>query len=134
MRKLTGVAMVLALGLLLGLAGPPSAVSAPADRWDVEGKFLVETFTGQKRGRTVVSGYVHNLKYQHARVRLEIEGLDAQGNVVGIQPGFVDNVVPVGSRAYFEVPGVIPSAVTYKAYILWYDWVGESRGDFAQFK
>ena len=131
MRHRRVVGVLLAVGLILGLTGPSTAVAAPADRWNVDGKFRVEAQTIQKRGRTAISGYVYNLSYQHARVRLEIEGLDAQGNVIGIQPGFVDDVVPLASRVYFEVPGVVPGAVAYKAYILWYDWVGETRGDFA---
>lgn len=133
MRHRRVVGLLLAVGLILGLTGPPLA-AAPADRWPVEGKFRVETQTFQKNGRTAVGGYVYNLTYQHARVRLEIEGLDAQGNVLGIQPGFVDDVVPLTSRVYFEVPGRIPGAVAYKAYILWYDWVGETRGDFASWR
>ena len=131
MRHRPVVALLVAVGLILGLSGPPSAAAAPADRWNVDGKFAVEAQPIQRKGGTAISGYVHNLSYQHARVRLELEGLDAQGNVIGYQPGYVDDVVPLKGRAYFEVPARIPGAVAYKVFILWYDWVGETRGDFA---
>ncbi len=134
MRHRPIVGLLAAVGLVMGLSGPPSAAAGPADRWNVDGKFRVEAHPIQKSGRTAISGYVYNLTYQHARVRLELEGLDAQGNVIGFQQGFVDDVVPLSGRAYFEVPARIPGAVAYKVFILWYDWIGETRGDFASRK
>jgi hypothetical protein len=129
MRHSPVMGLLLTVGLILGLGGPPLADAAPKDRWTNGDQFFrIEAHAIQKRGQTVLSGYVYNRHYQNAKVRLEIEGLDAQGNVVGIQPGFVDGVVPLSSRVYFEIPLRIPGAVSYKPYILWYDWVGESRG------
>jgi hypothetical protein len=128
MRHNPAMGLLVAVGLILGLGGPPLADAAPKDRWPADQFFRIEAQPIQKRGQTVMSGYVYNRHYQNAKVRLEIEGLDAQGNVIGTQPGFVDDVVPLSSRAYFEIPVRIPGAVSYKTFILWYDWVGESRG------
>jgi hypothetical protein len=133
MRHNPLMGLLVAAGLMVGLGGPLLAEAAPKDRWNADHFFRVEAQPFQKKGQTVVAGYVYNISYQHAKVRLEIEGLDAQGNVVGTQPGYVDSVVPLGSRTYFEVPVRIPGAVTYKTYILWYDWIGETRGDFVRF-
>lgn len=136
MRHNPMAALLLVMGLILGLGGTtPRTEAAPKDRWPADQYFRIDAQTFQmKNGRLGIWGYVNSLSYQNARVRLEIEGLDAQGNVLGYQAVHVDNVVPVRSRAYFEAPVMIPGAVTAKAYILWYDWVGESRGDFMRFK
>jgi hypothetical protein len=128
MRHNPAMGLLVTVGLILGLVGPPLADAAPKDRWPADQFFRIEAQPIQKRGQTWMSGYVYNRHYQNAKVRLEIEGLDAQGNVVGFQPGYVDDVVPLSNRVYFEVPVRIPGAVSYKTYILWYDWVGESRG------
>jgi hypothetical protein len=119
-------------GLVLGQVAPALLEAAPKDRWATEQFFRVEAQPMEKKGKTVLAGYVHNLHYQPARVRLEIEGLDAQGNVVGIQPGFVDSVVPLRGQTYFEVPMKIAGATNYRAYVLWYDWLGETKGDFVR--
>jgi hypothetical protein len=129
MRHNPVMGLLLTVGLILGLGSPPLADAAPKDRWTNGDQFFrIEAQPIQKRGRTVLAGYVYNRHYQNAKVRLEIEGLDAQGNVIGTQPGFVDDIVPLANRVYFEVPVRIAGAVSYKTYILWYDWVGESRG------
>ena len=123
--------LLVVAGLVLGLGGSFPAGGAPADRWKTDEFFRVEAKPHQnKKGQTVVWGYVYNLGRQNAKVRLEIEGLDAQGNVVGTQVGYVDEIVPFAGRAYFEVPVKIAGAVGYRPYVLWYDWIGETRGDF----
>ena len=52
MRHRPVVALLAAVGLILGLSGPPSAVAAPADRWNVDGKFTVEAQPIQRKGGT----------------------------------------------------------------------------------
>ena len=131
MRHNPLMGLLVVAGLILGLGGSVPAGAAPADRWKTDEFFKVEAQPHQKsNGQTVVWGYVYNLGRQNAKVRLEIEGLDAQGNVVGTQVGYVDEIVPFANRAYFEVPVKIPRAVAYRTYVLWYDWIGETRGDF----
>ena len=121
-------------GLILGGVGPTAAPAAPKDRWPADHFFRIDAKPYQmKNGQLGVWGYVNSLSYQNARVGLEVEGLDAQGNVLGYQAVKVDEVVPVRGRAYFDTPVRIPGAVTARAFILWYDWVGETRGDFMRF-
>ena len=122
-------------GLILGGVAPAPVDAAPKDRWPADQFFKIEVQTYKmKNGQLGVWGYVNNLWYQDARVRLEVEGLDSQGNVLGYQPVPVDTVVQLRGRAYFEAPLLVRGAVTAKAYILWYDWIGESRGgDFVRF-
>src|SRR4030095_9735259 len=135
MRHNPLLGLLLVVGLILGLGGTvPQTDAAPKDRFPADHYFRIDANTFQmKSGQLGIWGYVNSLSYQNARVGLEIEGLDAQGKVLGYQAVNVDNVVPVRNRAYFEAPVRIPGAVTAKAYILWYDWVGESRGDFMRF-
>jgi hypothetical protein len=136
MRHNPMVTLLLVVGLTLGLGGTvPRTDAAPKDRWPADQYFRVDSQTFQmKNGQLGVWGYVNSLAWQHAKVRLEVEGLDAQGNVLGYQTVSVDSTVPLRGRAYFEAPLRIPGAVNAKTYILWYDWVGESRGDFMRFK
>ena len=135
MRRHPMGAMLLAVGLTLVLGGVVARPqAAPKDRWPADQFFRIDAKPYQmKSGQLGIWGYVYSLAYQNARVRLEIEGLDAQGNVLGYQAVNVDEVVPVRSRAYFDAPVRIPGAVSARAFILWYDWVGESRGDFLRF-
>jgi hypothetical protein len=134
MRHNPLIGFLLIAGLLLGGVVPRPGDAAPKDRWPADQFFRVDSQPFRmKNGQLGIWGYVNSLSYQNARVGLEVEGLDAQGNVLGYQSVKVDTVVPVRNRAYFEAPVVIPGAVTAKAYILWYDWVGETRGDFMRF-
>ena len=135
MRRHLVRGLLLILGLTMALAvGAPAPQAAPKDRWPADQFFRIDAKPYRmKNGQLGIWGYVYSLAYQNARVRLEVEGLDAQGNVLGYQAVNVDQVVPVRNRAYFEAPVVIAGAVSARAFILWYDWVGESRGDFNRF-
>jgi len=133
MRHNPLMGLLLVAGLILGGVGPKPAEAAPSDRWATDQFFRVEVQPYEKKGKTIVAGFVYNLHYQPARVRLEIEGLDSQGKVVGIEPGFVDTIVPLRGNTYFEVPVKIAGATQYKAFVLWYDWLGEFRGNIIRF-
>ena len=132
MRRQVMRALLPIFGLAVLLGGAvPRPEAAPKDRFASDHFFRVDAQPFQmKNGQLGVWGYVYSLAYQNARVGLEIEGLDAQGNVLGYQSVPVDELVPVRSRAYFQAPVRIPGAVSARAFILWYDWVGETRGDF----
>jgi len=131
-RALVGSLLLLVLGLAVMLGGTvPRPEAAPADRFAADHFFRVDSKPYQmKNSQLGIWGYVYSLAYQNARVGLEVEGLDAQGNVLGYQAVPVDEIVPVRSRAYFQAPVRIPGAVSARAFILWYDWVGETRGEF----
>ena len=129
-QLIRGLVPVLGLALVLG-GVVPRPEAAPKDRFPADHFFRIDGKPYQmKNGQLGVWGYVYSLAYQNARVGLEIEGLDAQGKVLGYQAVSVDQIVPVRGRGYFDAPVRIPGAVSARAFILWYDWVGETRGDF----
>ena len=125
-RYLPAIGLFLALGLATGIAPVPAA-----ERWATDQFFRVDAEPIIKGNRTVISGYVYNLHYTNARVRLETDTLDASGNVIGTTTGFVDNVVPLKGRTYFAYP-VRTVGASYKTYVIWYDWIDQTPGDFAR--
>jgi hypothetical protein len=125
-RYLPAVGLFLALGLA-SCVGPVPA----AERWATDQFFRVEAEAVAKGNRTVMSGYVYNLHYTNARVRLETDTLDVSGTVIGTTTGYVDGVVPLKGRTYFTYPVRIVGA-SYKTYVIWYDWIDQNPGDFAR--
>ena len=117
----------MALGVGLGSTPAPAA-----ERWATEQFFRVEAAEPVVQGnRTVISGYVYNLHYSTARVRLETDTLDANGQVIGTTTGYVDSVVPLRGRTYFSYP-VRTVGASYKTVVIWYDWIDLNPGDFVQ--
>ena len=125
-RFLPGFGLFLALGLATGIGPAPAA-----ERWATDQFFRVEAEPVAKGNRTVISGYVYNLHYSTARVRLETDTLDANGQVIGKTTGYVDDLVPVRGRAYFAYP-VRTTGASYKTYVIWYDWIDENRGNLVR--
>jgi len=132
MRRQFIRSLLLVLGLAVVLGGlAPRPEAAPKDRFPADQFFRIDAKPYQMRnGQLGIWGYVYSLSYQNAKVGLEIEGLDAQGNVLGYQAVPVDEILPLRGRAYFNAPVRIPGAVSARAFILWYDWIGEARGEF----
>ena len=119
-----------ALLLAVALASGLGITAAPAaERWATDQFFRVEAEPVNKGNRTVISGYVYNLHYTNARVRLETDTLDAGGKVIGTTTGYVDNIVPLRGRTYFSYP-VRTVGASYKTYVIWYDWIDQNPGDF----
>jgi hypothetical protein len=82
-----------------------------------------------RRGRSVVSGYVYNRRagtYAVA-VRLRLEALDGSGAVIGSSTAYVMGDVPPSSRAYFESKAPV-KASTYRVTIDSFDWRGYGAG------
>jgi hypothetical protein len=125
-RYLAGFGLFLALGLATGIGPAPAA-----ERWATDQFFRVEAEPVAKGNRTVISGYVYNLHYSTARVRLETDTLDANGQVIGTTTGFVDSLVPVRGRTYFAYP-VRTVGASYRTVVIWYDWIDLNPGDFVR--
>ena len=125
MSRSVWAGLLLALALATGVGITPAPA---AERWATEQFFRVEAEPVAKGNRTVMSGYVYNLHYSTARVRLETDTLDANGQVIGTTTGYVDDLVPVQGRAYFAYP-VRTTGASYKTYVIWYDWIDENRGN-----
>jgi hypothetical protein len=119
-RRRTLLALALA-PLLPGLTRPAGAQSIHPGNW--QEYFRVESNGGtDKRGRPQVSGYVYNVRGPaNAKVRLNVESLDAGGRPVGSEIVYVDDEVPIRNRAYFEATPRTPGA-SYRVSIISGDW------------
>ena len=82
----------------------------------------VEWEAGQTRGGSpTVSGYVYNGRGIPAdNVRLQVEALDAAGQVVGKPLVYLNRSIPAFDRAYFTTRG--PTGATYRFTLLSVDW------------
>jgi hypothetical protein len=129
-RYLGAFGVLLAAVLTAGLGIPPAPA---AERWATDQFFKVEAEPATKGSQTVISGYVYNLHYSTARVRLETDTLDANGKVIGTTTGYVDDLVPVRGRAYFAYP-VRTVGASYRTYVIWYDWIDENRGNLVRWQ
>ena len=118
-RVVAAMALTMAVSLAVGTAGAQGFGSSAPDRF-----FRVEAEGGQGRGgRPVLRGYVYNDYAQPAgRVQLQVESLDATGQVLGRSLAHVDSVVPAFGRVYFDVP-VSMAGARYRATVYYFEWV-----------
>jgi hypothetical protein len=122
------VGTVVLAALLIGLgAGPGRAQVQTRSSGD---DLRVEWSASEdRRGRSVVSGYVYNRRagtYAIA-VRLRVEALDGSGGVVGSSTGYVMGDVPPSSRSYFEIRAPV-KAPSYRVTVDSFDWRGYGAG------
>jgi hypothetical protein len=112
------------LGSSPGSASAQGFGSAAPDRF-----FRVEAEGGQGRGgRPVVRGYIHNdYGVAAGRVLLQVETLDAGGQVVarGLVPA--DGTVPGFGRLYFEGP-VTAAGARYRVTVYYFEWLNRGGG------
>jgi hypothetical protein len=114
-------AAALTLCLLTGAAGAaaPSLLAPSHQR-----HFRIEATGGtDHRGRPVVSGFVYNdygLPASH--VMLNVEVLDASGQVLSTTIAYEDTVVPNFGRAYFEHRVPAPGA-SYRVTVRSVEWL-----------
>lgn len=82
-----------------------------------------------RRGRTIVSGYVYNQRAgtYATSMRLEVEALDASGRAVGSTTGFVFGDVPPSGRSYFEIKAPAQAA-SYRVTIQSFSWRAYGAG------
>ncbi|HSE03178.1 MAG TPA: hypothetical protein VLK35_03395 [Methylomirabilota bacterium] len=118
------VLAVLLAGLSSGTARAQVGPRVAADDLRVEW-----SASEDRRGRMVVTGYVHNRRAGvHAiGVRLLVESLDDAGRVVGSATGYVMGDVPPSSRSYFEVRAPAKAA-SYRLTIVSFEWRGYGAG------
>lgn len=123
MRRRITIALTLA-ALLAGAAPAGAQIYAPQT---LERYFRLEWQVTRERKGPAIWGYVYNNGAQSAaRMRLQIERLDASGAVVGSSTVWVLGDVPMGNRAYFRAS--VPEAASYRVQVLSFDWAGGGGG------
>ena len=130
MRRLarcTSTATVLAA--LLICLGAGAALAQLYTRSAADDLRVEWTGSEDRRGRPVVSGYVHNQRAgSHAEdVRLRVDALDGSGRVVGSTTGHVFGAVPPSNRSYFEVKAPA-AAASYRVTIESFAWRAYGAG------
>jgi hypothetical protein len=110
--------------LLLGLTTMPAGSLAHAQSFGYAPNVRLDWAVAQGRKGPEIAGYVYNLRdgYWAANVRLQIEALDASGNVIGSRLGSVFGQVPPSDRSYFEIPVPISGAASYRVTVQTLDW------------
>jgi hypothetical protein len=121
----------LVLALLVALTAP---VVAPAANltplvlgW--EQFFKIDWQAGERRNKPVVYGYLKNeWGMPAARIQLLVEGIDAQGAVVGQKVAWFGPTLNPGIRSYYEV-GVPWQTPTYRVSVFAFEWVQAPGGE-----
>ena len=100
-RRLAAYLLILSLG---ACAGPSRDLGMAVTFTD--GRFQIEWQTAQTaKGAPLIAGYVQNTRGGGANnLRMKVETLDAQGQVIGTTTALVPGYVGGFSRTYFEVP------------------------------
>lgn len=108
-------------GMTQGGSSTSVRASAGAQSYGVYGTeryFTLEWQPHERRGKSVVSGYVTNQwGIGVNNVRLRVEALDSAGNVSATDIGYVFGDVTPGAHVYFEVP-VQQKAASYRVSVL----------------
>jgi hypothetical protein len=122
--RIVTIAVLLAAVLLASpvLAGPNYAPGSLDFYFTLDWK-VVQGSRGEQ-----VEGFVYNRFAQLAdRMRLSIEALDANGQVIGRSTTWVLGGVPPNNRAWFTAPVPATRAASYRVEILSFDWVGRGQ-------
>ena len=93
-----------------------------------DGRFQVEWQTAQTtKGAPLVAGYVQNTRGGGvANVRMKVETLDAQGQVIGTATALAPGYLGGFSRTYFEVP-LETAGVGYRVSVASWDPSGNGQ-------
>jgi hypothetical protein len=123
MRQIRMVALLIAPLLLASMvAAGPNYAPGSLDRY-----FRLEYQVVQGSGGPAVEGYVYNMADMPAdRMVLEIDQLDASGNVIGKTSTRVLGGAPAGSRAWFQAK--VPPAASYRVDVQSFDWIRVGGG------
>ena len=118
------IAALAVAALLTGAAGVSAQIYAPQS---LESSFRLEWEVTHGRKGPAIEGYVYNKARRTAeRMRLQIERLDASGQVVGSSTAWVLGGIPMDGRAYFYAS--VPDAASYRVQVLSFDWTGGGAG------
>lgn len=120
--------------ILLAAALGPSTSAPAADRplttlvigWE---RYFTLTWTmGERGGRPVVTGKIHNnWGFAAANMRLLVDELDASGQILDQQLGWLGFTLTPGTTAPFEIP-VAHATPNHRVSVFAFDWVQADRG------
>jgi len=89
--------------------------------------FTIDWQAGQRKGRPILSGAVHNQYGATAtRVQLLVQGLDDKGGVVSQRVVWLGDSIEPFDTVHFDVP--VEPAANYHVTIFAYDWGGRASG------
>jgi hypothetical protein len=129
-RSLRVATLALAVSLALGSCAS-SAPSGPLTPlvlgW--ERYFTLSWQMDQRRGKPVVIGKIYNnYGFAAANMRLLVDELDAGGQIVDQQVGWLGFTLTPGTTAPFEIP-VAHATPNHRVSVFAFDWVQtDSRG------
>ena len=119
--------------LLFALTLGGCATSVQVQRPDIsatfsDGRFQMTWETAQtKKGSPLIAGYVQNSRPNGAaNIRVQVETLDAQGQVVATASALVPGYVGGFSRSSFEVP-LEKTGIGYRVTIISWDPAGNGQ-------
>jgi hypothetical protein len=124
-RRLGALLLALALG---ACAGPAQLQRPDISATFSDGRFQVTWETAQtKKGSPLIAGYVQNTRPNGAaNIRVQVETLDAQGQVVATASALVPGYVGGFSRTSFEVP-LEKTGIGYRVSIIGWDPAGNGQ-------
>lgn len=125
-RRVSGRGMVAVLLLLVGAGAAAAQGFGRPPETDLR---LEWTDGADRRGQTVVSGYVYNQRAGSyaVGVQLLVEALDASGRTVGSTTGSVLGEVPPSGRSYFEIKAPAKAA-SYRVTAQSFSWRAYGAG------
>ncbi len=122
-RRLAALLLVLTLSACAGQTWEPGKAVSLTD-----GRFQVEWQAAQtSTGAPLIAGYVQNTRGAGvANVRMKVETLDAQGQVIGTATALAPGYLGGFSRTYFEVP-LEKTGVGYRVSVASWDAAGHGQ-------
>jgi len=113
---------------LCACAGPVQQQRPDLSATFSDGRFRVKWETAQtKKGAPLIAGYVENTRGNGtANIRLQVETLDAQGQVVATATALAPGYVGGFGRTYFEVP-LEKTGVGYRVSVISWDPAGNGQ-------
>lgn len=122
-RRVAALLLILSLGACAGQAQELGMAASFTD-----GRFQVEWQRAQTtKGAPLISGYVQNTRGGGvANVRMKVETLDAQGQVIGTATALAPGYLGGFSRTYFEVP-LETAGVGYRVSVASWDPAGNGQ-------
>jgi hypothetical protein len=122
-RRLAALLVILALGACAGQLRELGMAASFTD-----GRFQVEWQSAQTaKGAPLIAGYVRNTRGGGvANVRMKVETLDAQGQVIGTATALAPGYLGGFGQTYFEVP-LETAGVGYRVSVISWDPAGNGQ-------